>query len=93
MRLAQESRHGERSKAIFKTKCAFNKDRMRAKTVYNSRSAYMKAHGANAVDVQEEQKTVKDASGGRNWLDGAQRLSAAGSNFVTFYTMPSAKTR
>ena len=59
--------------------------------MYNSLSAYMKAHGANDVDVPEERKAVKDASVERLWLAGAQRLSDAGSNFVTFYTLPSAK--
>ena len=91
LRDAQESWNEERLKAIFKTKSAFNKERRKTKTVYNSRSTYMKTHGLHDVGVQDDWEKVKDASGGLNWLADAQRLSAAGSSLVAFLRFPAKK--
>lgn len=85
MRLAQDEWQKERLGAIFKTKAAFNKARRSTKTVYNSRSAHMKARGLNAVDVKDDWRKVKNGSEDGAWLAEAKRLGIEGSSLVTFY--------
>ena len=80
----EENWHGGRLKAIFETKAAFDKARRSTTTVCNSRSVFVKTHGSNDVDVQEDWQKVKDASDEGILLDAAPRLSDAGSSLVTF---------
>ena len=80
---AQENWNAERLKDIFKTKSAFNKERRKQKTVYNSRSAYMKAHGLNAVTVKDDWEKIKNAAEDPIWLAHAHELTSEGSESAT----------
>ena len=55
----QEERHGPKVEDIFTTNASLNKERRRCRVCYNSRPAYMRAHGLNAVVVKEERPSVK----------------------------------
>lgn len=75
----QEEWHGSKLKDISTSNASLTKERNRGRVPYNSRSAYMRAHGKNAVGVKEERPKVKAEPQELDfWLIEASRFTKEG---------------
>ena len=68
---------------VFETKANFNRQRRHQKTVYNGRSAFMRARGLNAVTVKPVWNALSEAERAW-WSDEGKRLTIDASGLYAF---------
>ena len=72
--MAQQEWHAKMIEDLFGTMANFRKERRAHNTVYNGRSAFMKHHGLNAVNVKSKWNALT-ANEKAYWALEARRLN------------------